>query len=551
MKKRTLVHSLLVGSLFLAQASPLLAVAQEIPAETPVDITDVLAQKGQEEAFETAISEEEMEQKIVESDTATENAPSAAEETEALVETTTEEDVSEESTDEVIVASEETPATTDTEASENKPDKTVKNGIAIDETTFPDGNFRNYIKTVIDTDKNGQLSNDEITGVTSLNLTNKGIQDLTGIKLFVNLTYLSCTYNGLTSIDVSGMQALEDIRYSNNKQLKTLDFRNCPNLEIAHHSTNQETVYISAGMTKFIGCHAIPEHTGNIVIDLDGYYTVLDDGSKEVDLSTVISQELLAVFKENPQPGFDEATNVLTIAPGDASVQYEAGYDNYTNSTYWTFYTNITNVNDVEVKFELNDGLAHNGDAYIDAQMISQGDPATKPEDPIKEGYTFAGWYSDSELTQLWDFTTGVTASMTLYAKWEETIDTPEPVTTYTVTFDSNGGTNVASQSVTANEVAIEPKSPTKTGYTFVGWYADQALTKEWDFNTKITSDQTLYAKWEESLGLTTPSPSTSNTGYLPATGEKQSKTGLVIGVILASGTLVLLWYKRKQVSKR
>ena len=67
----------------------------------------------------------------------------------------------------------------------------------------------------------------------------------------------------------------------------------------------------------------------------------------------------------------------------------------------------------------------------------------------------------------------------------------------YTVTFDANGhGTAPAVQSVTAEETASEPTDPEATGYTFVGWYTDSECTNAFDFDTPITSDITLYAKW-------------------------------------------------------
>ena len=67
-----------------------------------------------------------------------------------------------------------------------------------------------------------------------------------------------------------------------------------------------------------------------------------------------------------------------------------------------------------------------------------------------------------------------------------------------TVTFDSNGGSYVASiGDLSYNASITAPTAPTKTGYTFVGWYKDEALDQEWDFNSeKVTTDTTLYAMW-------------------------------------------------------
>lgn len=68
---------------------------------------------------------------------------------------------------------------------------------------------------------------------------------------------------------------------------------------------------------------------------------------------------------------------------------------------------------------------------------------------------------------------------------------------TYTVTFDSKGGTEVTNQTVRKNETAIEPENPIKEGYTFLGWYTDEESNIKYDFNTKVEKDITLIAKWE------------------------------------------------------
>ena len=68
---------------------------------------------------------------------------------------------------------------------------------------------------------------------------------------------------------------------------------------------------------------------------------------------------------------------------------------------------------------------------------------------------------------------------------------------THTVTFNSNGGTEIAPKQVVSGVKITEPSTPTKDKYLFRGWYEDSTFSKEFDFNTPITSDMTLYAKWE------------------------------------------------------
>ena len=90
----------------------------------------------------------------------------------------------------------------------------------------------------------------------------------------------------------------------------------------------------------------------------------------------------------------------------------------------------------------------------------------------------------------VWDLNTDILqGDITLYAKWT--------VNSYEVSFNSNGGTSVSSQSIEYNSYASEPTAPIKAGYIFEGWYKDSALTEVWNFTTdKVTEATTLYAKW-------------------------------------------------------
>ncbi|MBB6633053.1 InlB B-repeat-containing protein [Cohnella thailandensis] len=73
---------------------------------------------------------------------------------------------------------------------------------------------------------------------------------------------------------------------------------------------------------------------------------------------------------------------------------------------------------------------------------------------------------------------------------------TDSPVAFYEISFESNGGTAVASLNVNSGDAALEPSAPTKTGHAFGGWYMDKALTIPYDFSEAVTTDLTLYAQW-------------------------------------------------------
>lgn len=67
---------------------------------------------------------------------------------------------------------------------------------------------------------------------------------------------------------------------------------------------------------------------------------------------------------------------------------------------------------------------------------------------------------------------------------------------TYTVTFETNGGIKVNSQSVKSGSTAYEPNAPFRAGFTFDGWYADRNLKQKYNFSTPVTANIVLYAKW-------------------------------------------------------
>ena len=132
------------------------------------------------------------------------------------------------------------------------------------------------------------------------------------------------------------------------------------------------------------------------------------------------------------------------------------------------------------------------------AQTVNSGETATEPTAPTESGWTFGGWYTEAACTNKFDFSTAITGDITLYAKWTEESVTPPVPTTYTVTFETNGGSAVASQTVNSGEKATKPTDPTKSGFVFDGWYQDAAFATAFNFDAAITADVTVYAKWKE-----------------------------------------------------
>lgn len=123
--------------------------------------------------------------------------------------------------------------------------------------------------------------------------------------------------------------------------------------------------------------------------------------------------------------------------------------------------------------------MSHTTRYFLQGKDISN---EIKP-DP-RTGYTFGGWNKADGTA--WDHASDtVTDNITLYAKWT--------ANTYTVTFDSTGGSAVDAQPVAYGEKAKKPAAPQKTGYAFGGWYLGE---EAYDFAAVVTEDMTLTAKW-------------------------------------------------------
>ncbi len=127
-----------------------------------------------------------------------------------------------------------------------------------------------------------------------------------------------------------------------------------------------------------------------------------------------------------------------------------------------------------------------NGGTPVSSQLIYRDMTVAAPSSTTMQNHNFDGWYLDD---RKWDFATDtVTKNITLTAKW-----TPFP--TYTVSFDSDGGSNVSPQYVIEGSTASMPLEVSKYGFKFEGWYIGDT---PWDFSTPITGNITLTAKWNE-----------------------------------------------------
>lgn len=177
---------------------------------------------------------------------------------------------------------------------------------------------------------------------------------------------------------------------------------------------------------------------------------------------------------------FDVCPSLMTVTYPGSKTQWDAISKGSNNDVL----ENKLVCNQLEATFTAD------GKTFAQPQTINRGEKFTEPAEPPKENHTFAGWYNGDDEFKFDDDTTNAPNVLNLVAKWD--------INKYTVQFVSEHGDAPASQNVPYNETADDPGKLTAEGYTFIGWYTDETYTKEFDFTKPITSNTTVYAKWEK-----------------------------------------------------
>lgn len=249
--------------------------------------------------------------------------------------------------------------------------------------------------------------------------------------------------------------------------------------------------------------------------EFDFENTVINDN---ITLYARWTQTCTITFNSN---GGSDAEN-QTVSIGEKAVYPMTPTKENFTFAYWCIDSDLQNVFDFATEInsnitlyacwiQISNRVSFNsmGGSDIESQRIAIGEYAEEPTPPTKEGFIFVYWATDQAGTNQFRFrTTQITANITLYAKWTEKI--------CTVSFDTDGGSEIEAQEVEYGRKAIFPQIPTKQGCSFEMWRTrhevevdsgkkdenDQPIMtteyeyEEFNFNTDIKEDVTLYALW-------------------------------------------------------
>ena len=136
---------------------------------------------------------------------------------------------------------------------------------------------------------------------------------------------------------------------------------------------------------------------------------------------------------------------------------------------------------------------ANGGTGAEDGTYTIESETITLPT-PTKTGYTFGGWYENETFAgnAVTEIAAGTVGDKTFYAKWT--------AVEYDITYNANGGTGAENGTYTIESETITLPTPTRTGYTFGGWYEDETFAGSavTEIAAGTVGDKTFYAKWTE-----------------------------------------------------
>ena len=186
-------------------------------------------------------------------------------------------------------------------------------------------------------------------------------------------------------------------------------------------------------------------------------------------------------YKDN---AFDTTTSEWTTNPDGTITR------NVTKKCKYCGHEENVTEHQVKLTYDANDG-----EGTMDSTAGAAGESVTVAENVFtRNNYTFTGWNTQADgkgtAYKPGDSFTLTDKDTVLYAQWNKLV---------TVSFDlcGHGGANIPSQTFVSGNKASEPTAPKEDGWVFGGWYTEKGCQYRFSFDSAVTSDITLYAKWE------------------------------------------------------
>ena len=243
-------------------------------------------------------------------------------------------------------------------------------------------------------------------------------------------------------------------------------------------------IMVIASVFGIVGCE---KNDNSAVSEINGvYYCDTENGEYTIELKDGKITLTQGEKSVSGSYGYDKTTFTVKFTGKEASAQYNDGVINltYDGATY-SYLPKV----EYTVKFV-------NGKNTLSEQNVVNGRSATQPADPsATEGKKFLTWYSDADLTKIYNFANRITGDTTIYAKF---VDYTPGEEVYTVSFVCEGEEYESVETI--GQIAYNLPTPAKDGSVFAGWYVSQygdATKLSYKYNgQKIYEDTVLYANF-------------------------------------------------------
>ena len=355
----------------------------------------------------------------------------------------------------------------------------ASDNVIINNTNFPDKEFRGYVSKEIDQNHDGVLNQTERNQVSKISDWGpypEGFStstSLKGIEFFPNLEEIQLWFGKLTTIDVSHNPKLESLYLDTGNRLTSLDVSHNPKLtgltfygdgiktlDLSHNLELQYLNIASIGLTTLDLSHNRKLESlgayGNELTSIDLSHSKIADSHQ-----ARLDQNRMLAYRGGPK------INDFYLS-AQRPYEVDGAYLNLKKLIPWFDVSKVTNLK--------------GGTLSRDGLLVPSG---TKAGSMITYNYGAAD---------------GNNLPAKIVFSMKGGPYKPAPVI-HTVAFNSAGGSAVASQRVANGGKAKQPANPTRSGYTFAGWYYGDV---KWDFNRGVTANITLTAHWTKN---STPAP--------------------------------------------
>lgn len=318
--------------------------------------------------------------------------------------------------------------------------------VDINEDNFPDSALQKHLSDTYDLDHDLSLSSNELKNITYLYIPGLNISSLTGIEHFTSLVYLNFDDNEITFADLTPLINLRSVSCINNKLTK-LSLESLKHLNSLYSSNNQ--LY----SMDLSGCSSLE------VLDIENNIHEVFATNPTVDLSELMDLNFNNTSNWSEGTLTPDYNLVFEELNGEANITYD-------------YLTNAPNETLNSVTFTLKVIPKQEEPDFPKDTLPKDSSPDTVPDTQI------SSQPQQSVTTQESPAVSSITTTLT-----------------YSVTFNSNGANNIATQAVPSKGTASIPPEPVKAGYLFRGWYNQDT---PYDFQSQVTKDITLTAQWDK-----------------------------------------------------